>query len=420
MHVLSKIGVAAGVIAASVASIALALPASADTAAVGGDAVVVGSDTVQNAADFAFDGSPGVAGGFNTAGNANRAVNIFATGDANGRLPYDGTCGPADTTGIAQFCDATNKLAPNALAGSVILRAGTKPVIRPNGSGAGVAALISDSPGGTGYKGLPTGSIQFARMSRLPNSTEIGNCNANAAGCGALHVYQIATDTLTMVHQASAYNGPSALSSQDLVDIYTCAKTTWNQLPGNSGGSTSTIHPLIPQSGSGTRNFFLQQITVDTGGSASAPITPGSCVRTVQEHDPTGIYADSSSADAIEPFSTGKLAMINGGYFANGVGYSGTGAANGAYTPNYLAITSGTADGNGTANFSTVRGMYVVARQTDVTSTAPFEPGFSANAVSTLITSPVSAFRSANGRSEIAQAGFTAAFKDCLTNPTTC
>jgi hypothetical protein len=259
-------------------------------------------------------------------------------------------------------------------------------------------------------------------MSRLPNSTEISNCNANASGCGALHVYQVATDTLTIVHQASAYNGPAALSSQDLVDIYTCAKTAWNQLPGNAGGSTATIHPLIPQSGSGTRNFFLAQIATDTG--LGAPVTPGSCVRTVQEHDPTGVYADSSSADAIEPFSTGKLAMINAGYFANGVGYAGTGSNSsltaGAYTPNYLAITSGTADGNGTANFSTVRGMYVVARQTDVTSTTPFEPGAAANAVATIITSPVSAFRSANGKSQIQQAGFTPLFKDCLTNPTTC
>ena len=61
-----------------------------------------------------------------------------------------------------------------------------------------------------------------------------------------------------------------------------------------------------------------------------------------QEHDPTGIYADSSPADAIEPFSGGKLALINSGYFANGVGYksaiTNSSTPNGAYTANYLSL----------------------------------------------------------------------------------
>ena len=65
-------------------------------------------------------------------------------------------------------------------------------------------------------------------------------------------------------------------------------------------------------------------------------------MRTVEEHDPTGIYADPSPADAIEPFSQGKITLINSGYFANGVNYTRHRRGNGAYTPNYLTLESGT------------------------------------------------------------------------------
>jgi hypothetical protein len=53
---------------------------------------------------------------------------------------------------------------------------------------------------------------------------------------------QIAVDS-------TATNAPAGLSAADLFGIYTGTYTTWNQLPGNSGGSTDTIIPLIPPSG---------------------------------------------------------------------------------------------------------------------------------------------------------------------------
>jgi ABC-type phosphate transport system substrate-binding protein len=418
MHVLKKLGIAGGLVAASVVSIALAVPAVADTGAQPSDAVGVGSDTIQNAADFAFDGSPGVAGGFNT-GAHNRVVSYDATGDANGRAVYDGTCGTANAaTGIGSFCDSTTNQAPNLLPGSVVLRAGSKPVVRPNGSGAGVAALIADAPGGTGtgYQGLPRGSIQFARMSRLPNTSEEGSCPTTST-CGGLHVYQAATDNLAIAKEATGYNGPAGLSAQELLAIYTCTDKTWNSLPGNSAGSTDTIHPLIPQAGSGTRNFFLADLQTLNG--LTNPVTPGSCVRTVEEHDPTGIYADPTPGDAIEPFSTGKITLINSGYFANGAGYSGTSFATGAYTPGFLNTLTGT-PGDGNPNYVSTRGLYFTVRQEDVTSTTPFEPGGTQNMATSLFSGGASAIRSASGRAELAQAGFTALYKDCGINPATC
>jgi ABC-type phosphate transport system substrate-binding protein len=421
MLVLSKkVGVLAGLVAAAATSLALAAPASADTAARSGDIVVVGSDTAQNAVNFLLDTAPGLSGGYNNLGNNHRALAWDATGDANGRAVYDGTCGAANAnTGLGTFCDATTNQTPNLLGGAAILRIGTKPVVRPNGSGAGVGALIADATGGAGYEGLPLGSIQMARMSRLPNSTEENNCLPTSS-CGGLHVYQIATDNLAIASRASAFGGtnaPAGLSAQELVGIYQCTTTAWNQLPGNSAGSTDTIHPLIPQSGSGTRNFFLADLQAANGGTA---ITLGSCVRTVEEHDPTGIYADPTPQDAIEPFSTGKISLINNGYFANGVNYHGSGSlTNGAYTPGFLTTLSGT-PGDSNPVYNSPRGMYLVIRNPDLSIATPFQTGGTQNWANTLVGSSTSYFARSAQAPEISAAGFTQAYKDCGVNPTSC
>lgn len=411
MHVLKKVGIAAtaAAVVASALSITLAGSASADTGARNGDIVGVGSDTLQNAVDFLLDGGPGYAGGYNGQGNLNRAFDFFATGDANGRATYDGTCGtPSATTGLGTFCDSTTNQTPNLLPGTVVLRDGDKPVTRPNGSGAGVAALIADGPGSStnGYQGLPLGSIQFARMSRLPNSSETQGCQPTQP-CGGLHVYQVATDNLRIAHKATGYNGPATLTAAQLVAIYTCSATKWTDV---GGTSSNTIHPLIPQSGSGTRNFFLADLASANGGN---PVTPGTCVRTVEEHDPTGIYADPSPGDAIEPFSTGKLALINSGYFQN-AGYSGTGFANGAYTPGFLTTL------NNAASYHSSRGLYVVIRNSDLNLATKFQPGGTLNWARTLFAGPTSWVARPANAAAITAAGFTAAYKDCGVNPPSC
>jgi hypothetical protein len=249
-----------------------------------------------------------------------------------------------------------------------------------------------------------------------------------------LHVYQIATDSLGMAVNASATDAPTAgLSAQELVAVYQCTTTTWNALPGNSAGSTATIHPLLPQSGSGTRNFFLAALQAANGGTA---ITPGACVRTVQEHDPEGIYTDPSPADAIEPFSGGKLSMLNTNvsglttsYFGDSNAANNGSSAQAAYgfapnTVKFLA-TSGTAGDTNPVYFDAARGIYVVLRQTDVASTTlpAFEPGSTLNWVQTLVTGNgviAGWFARTSNAPLFASAGMTQAFLDCGINPTTC
>lgn len=420
----SKTGLAAGLAAAASLVLAVSGAAQADSGAPRtGDVVGVGSDTLQNAANFLFDGAPGVAGGYNTLGNNHRVYSFDATGDANGRATYDGTCGPATpTTGLGTLCSTTTNQAPNLLPGTVVLRNATAPVTRPNGSGAGVAALIADAPAsggqaaGPGYQGLPTGSIQFARMSRLPNTTEIGECTS-ANSCGGLHVYQFATDNLVIAHNAAKYDGPPGLSADELYHIFvTCDYKKWSDIPGYKPATDGTIHPLIPQSGSGTRNFFLADLAAAEG--ITTALTPGSCTRTVEEHDPTGIYADPSPADAIEPFSAAKLTLINSGYFSN-AGYSGSEGAQGAYTKGILDTLKGAAP-DGKDNYKSSRGLYFVIRQSDLGDKTPIQAGGSANFAQTLFAGADSVIARASNAGLIAAAGFTPAYKDCGINPTTC
>ncbi len=409
-----KTGLTVCLIGAAVASVALSTTsASASSSAPRtGDVVGVGSDTLQNAANFVFDGSPGVTGGYNNVGNNHRVYSFDATGDANGRATYDGTCGAAQaSTGLGVFCDSTTNLTPNLLPNTTILRAGTNPVVTPNGSGAGIAALISDSTA-AGYQGLPTGSIQFARASRLPNSTEEGNCPTTGA-CGGLHVYQAATDTLVAAVSGAGTNAPAGLNAAELANIYDCTWTHWNQVPGATG--SDTIDALIPQSGSGTRNFFL----ADLLAAKPSFVLGTSCgIRTVEEHDPTGIYADPHPTDAIEPFSTGKITLLNSGYFAN-AGYTTTAGKN-AYSTGVIKALTGAPD-TGTV-YNSTRGLYFVVRQPDLSSTTPLQAGgtgTAANYVNQLFGSTGLINKSA-GKSQIVAAGFTAAFLDCGVNPTSC
>lgn len=389
-----------------------ALPASADAQPQSHDVVGVGSDTLQYT-EFLWDGDPQGDPGFNN-GQRNRVFAFYATGDDNGRAVFDGTCGAVGSNGLGTPCQSSTNQVANSLAGTVTLRAGTLPVVRPNGSGAGVGALIANSTGGSGYHGLPAGEIDFARMSRLPNTTEESTCDGLPA-CGALHVIQLGTDTLSIATSKNVQtNAPASLTAVQLVHIYQCDTgfTKWSDT-GVGGTSSNTIHPLIPQTGSGTRNFFLADLQAANGGTA---ITLGACVRTVQEHDPTGIFGDPSPADAIEPFSAARLSLLNTPITSGGPTFFGnTGASSGAapaFAPNQLTTLSGT------GTYSSVHGIYIAIRKADEASTTPFEPGSTLNWAQTLFIGANSWVARASSKSLIAAAGFTPAYADCGYDPT--
>jgi hypothetical protein len=425
--------------------------ASADPQAQSGDVVGVGSDTVQYASDFLMDGDTAGDLGFNFL-QANRVFSDFATGDGNGRALYD------SSGQILSYYNngSTTAFTQNGTT-SLVLRAGQRPVTRPDGSGAGVAALIVDTtgqpplPAVQNYEGLPNNSINFARMSRLPNSTEITNCDA-LAKCNGLRVYQFATDSLQVAvwsgSQTPTAGDPSgttnipALSIQQLGAIYAANTGSCKTLAflGVTGAtSTNPIIAALPQSGSGTRNFFLADLQAALGSSYAF----GTCPVNSEEHDPTGItHAKSPTAslntvsyasypgatnvfdpaDAIEPFSAARVTLINGQpasatfpagvapYFAN----------SGEEPKDFLVkLNSGTpSDSN--PIYNSTRGLYFATRQYDFLNAGPMEPGGTKNFVKALFDGSGSLIGSAGNAALVQAAGMTWSYKFCGVDPTTC
>nr|WP_042190224.1 hypothetical protein [Kibdelosporangium sp. MJ126-NF4]CEL19176.1 hypothetical protein [Kibdelosporangium sp. MJ126-NF4]CTQ95023.1 hypothetical protein [Kibdelosporangium sp. MJ126-NF4] len=146
-------------------------------------------------------------------------------------------------------------------------KTGAAAITRPNGSSAGINALIADGNAHT---------IDFARSSRW-----VGTNPAEAN----YSFLQFARDGLTFA-TATTSNVPATRTTAQLNDIY--KRSTPNCVP--------LVKPFIPQAGSGTRQFFLASI-----GLTEA--TLGNCATAVQEHDATPVVGD---ANAIVPFSVAR------------------------------------------------------------------------------------------------------------------
>jgi hypothetical protein len=166
---------------------------------------------------------------------------------------------------------------------------------RPNGSGSGVQALSDSAQGGSHLWNTVdvTGQVDFARSSSGPS------------GSGTVLTYiPFAKDAVSFaVNAASDFprDIPVGAASQDatagifsLRNIYRCTATSFT----DSNGLPVTIRPLLPQSGSGTRKFWLSTL-----GLSETDITAGGCAtdlgNTVEEHNGTFL----TGAGDIAPFS---------------------------------------------------------------------------------------------------------------------
>jgi hypothetical protein len=151
--------------------------------------------------------------------------------------------------------------------GPIAPKTGATSITRPNGSGSGINALIADGD---------KHDIDFARSSRFAGTNP---AEAN------FRFLQFARDGLTFA-TATTSNVPATRTTKQLNDIY--SRSTPNCVP--------QVKPYIPQSGSGTRAFFLASI-----GLTEA--TLGNCATVSQEHDPSVVLGDP---DAIAPFSVAR------------------------------------------------------------------------------------------------------------------
>jgi len=264
VRIVSKLLVAAtaaAAITALVATPALADPPTGVTPRPT-DVVGVGSDTIQNVMDqFSVD--------------------------------YNKT----HSTGKLYSWDATNPV--TGVAGDTIKTksgSSTCSIPRPNGSGAGITALENT--------GTTTGSqpcINFARSSSGRASTDPNTISYITLG----------GDAVTVATQPGSHAPANLLTTAALTGIYNCTIRKWNQIVGNSGGATSTIVPMLPQDGSGTRKFFL---------GALGLTAPGACVstsktaqgsghvndNTLEENEGVAPSLNTNKTNVIFPFSVAK------------------------------------------------------------------------------------------------------------------
>ena len=231
------------------------------------DIVGVGSDTIEGVVNDLAQGK-GADAGWNAANAGQRIASFDAT-------PQPSTI----TLRSAGWNGTTDPLSIN----------------RPNGSGQGKATLF-----GAGNNN----NVNFAR-----SSSTLSTSNGEAA---ALTQFPFAVDGLKMAVSGNvASDAPASLSISDIVNIYKGTYKHWNEIPGNAGGSTAYIHPYVPQTGSGTRSFFLSELKAGNGGvDVTLAVADGSGypgVSETQEHSPTDIQ---DNPDAIAPFSTARAQTL--------------------------------------------------------------------------------------------------------------
>ncbi|MBC7372407.1 MAG: hypothetical protein H7323_00255 [Frankiales bacterium] len=159
--------------------------------------------------------------------------------------------------------------------GNVKTKAAGCDFARPNGSGAGRNALLASLAPGS----ATAGCLDFSRSSSL-------NLAPTPAGQGLTYI-PFGIDALTFAI-TSGSSIPRDLTTAELTAIYRC------EVPG--------VNPLLPQSGSGSRQSWLQQLGL-------TETTKGACVRDVnngtpvQEHDGRALTGTTD----IVPFSVSQF-----------------------------------------------------------------------------------------------------------------
>jgi phosphate transport system substrate-binding protein len=203
----------------------------------------------------------------------------------------------------------------------------------PNGSSAGISALIADS----------SGCIDIARSSR----------GRSPSDPSSLEFYAYAKDALSWARFGNACPNSDAapsgcaplnLTQDQLKGIYLCTNngnptiTNWNQVGGDNAG----IIRYLPQTGSGTLSFFETRILGLT--SAQQGVLDGSACNTppirVEENHGNQV-ASANRARAILPYSFAQWTAQANGVIPDDRAGATLGKINGV-TPNATTVNNGT------------------------------------------------------------------------------
>jgi hypothetical protein len=183
-----------------------------------------------------------------------------------------------------------------AAGGNIVTKSAGASYIRPNGSGDGVKALSDSIEGGTHlWNGVNIqGQVDFARASGFQGSTGTDVAYIPFALDAVSYAVNAGSDFPRNIVLGSAADSASRFS---LYNIYHCIKTSYT----DSNGDTVAIHPLTPQSGSGTAKFWATTLGFSDGSLPTCVkrVNTDATPATVEEHNGTTI----DDAGDIVPFS---------------------------------------------------------------------------------------------------------------------
>ncbi len=217
--------------------------------------------------------------------------------------------------GVVGSWDAVNPVDHVTAHEAIAPKAGCT-MTRPNGSGEGVSALRKSLNAATAAVQLADppepGCVDFARSSSGPGT--------NASPTGQLVYVPFALDAVAITTGPAVATGTSVatlitdadlFSVTDLITMYTTgvgvtpAGATKQYVPDGTvtDATHQPVHLYVPQAGSGTRNFWLGQMTLPTSGALPAWVhdTIVGTTTIVQEHD--------GSAYATDPIGFGPFSI---------------------------------------------------------------------------------------------------------------
>jgi phosphate transport system substrate-binding protein len=209
--------------------------------------------------------------------------------DYNNTLGIHPACSKVKTTSPFEYSwDAVNPIT-GQIGDSIPVKQDCSPIVRPDGSSAGISALALFTKSSSGPF-----CVNFARSSRPRASTD------PPFGPGGVAFVSLAGDAVTWSVPKINTAAPKTLTVAQLNAIYTCTDTNWDQV----GGKNQAIAPFLPQSGSGTLSFFLAAIGVTT---------PGPCVSNnnnmLEENEGTNPVLQNKGG--IFPYSVGDWIAQN-------------------------------------------------------------------------------------------------------------
>jgi ABC-type phosphate transport system substrate-binding protein len=406
LHRRKSVGAAFIVVATASSMVLSYSPAEADFSPQPKDVVSTGSDIIQNSFNFLADGYHQLPG-FNTAGNRYRFVNFDSSGDAQGRSAFTDPRLLPTITGNGTVGELNEKYIKQSdlrlINPTISLRAGQDLVVRPTGGGGGGRdAIINDKVDPTTGNG---GWIDVGRSPDPLNATHQNNAQTNL-GTKLLRI-QVATDR-QHIATATTTNAPTVITAEAILKIYKGEWTTWGQIPGYSGPAPgATIIPLLLPTDAGMWNTFVANVAKQNPGagvvSSTLRANPNSIQ--VQQNDPTAItsLAAGPRANAIVPFPRGRFRTLGTGYYTQTKEFEGTLAApkTNLYNTDPGHRTPASAAGlklldpDSTVDVASPSAPYggnfaynAIVRESDFTSTTPWQPGSTLNWVQALFYNP--------------------------------